>query len=703
MAPRPTLTSLALALLGALALACSGGDIGGGGGDSGPPLGDGGLPFGDGATPAIDGPASNCASCPPQTVCYGSTCVPDEGPCSTDEDCQGDTFCHQGTCVPYGPGTKDHDPNCKNGGFTPEQLEQPVLKCKWAKEGVRMSPVVADLDGDGKPEIIFITQGSNLVAIKGDTCQEVFKVKGSYTIGANPAVADLDGDGKPEIISVTKADLVVVHDRKGKQIAIATEKPKRHFKETSGGPAIANLDQTGRPEIVYGGMALRLNTNNTLKVLFNKPVHGGYRGVFSVVADVDLDGKPDIISGNAIYDGQTGADKTPANIAKLKYGGHVAVAQFDKATPEPEIVLIRSETGVKGEIIVFHPVTGKIVFGPYTFGQQRGGPPTVADFDGDGEPEVAAAGHVGYAVFDMECATTPLPTFCHSPGMRWLKQTQDKSSGCTGSSVFDFNGDGKAEVVYRDECWLRVYDGTTGKIRFAATVTSGTKHELPVVVDVDNDNHADIVMSSDSYLNCAAKEPELGLKHGGATKGILVFQDPQNKWMPSRAIWNQHTYHITNVNDDGTIPVKEKNNWDSWNNFRQNVQGIVQTEIPATDMTSDDHKPIDPTSDCKKQWKLNAKMCNRGVETAAAGVPGSFYDGDPRQASATYLCTATTSKTLAPGECEIVSCTVDNPPQEKWDLWFKADDDGKKGDSEVECKEQNNYLHMPGAVCNSIG
>jgi hypothetical protein len=34
--------------------------------------------------------------------------------------------------------------------------------------------------------------------------------------------------------------------------------------------------------------------------------------------------------------------------------------------------------------------------------------------------------------------------------------------GGDGSSVFDFNGDGKAEVVYSDEYHLWMYDGSTG-------------------------------------------------------------------------------------------------------------------------------------------------------------------------------------------------------------------------------------------------
>ena len=103
--------------------------------------------------------------------------------------------------------------------------------------------------------------------------------------------------------------------------------------------------------------------------------------------------------------------------------------------------------------------------------------------------------------------------------MLWQSATEDESSGSTGSSVFDFNGDGVAEVVYRDECWLRVYSGPDGSKRFAAPVTSGTVQEEPVIADVDGDGHAEIVAGSDSAQNNRCKgsrsSVELGIKHPG--------------------------------------------------------------------------------------------------------------------------------------------------------------------------------------------
>src|SRR5206468_3491949 len=82
--------------------------------------------------------------------------------------------------------------------------------------------------------------------------------------------------------------------------------------------------------------------------------------------------------------------------------------------------------------------------------------------------------------------------------------------------------------------------------------------EEPVVADVDGDGDAEIVVASD-----------------GTTAGIHVFEDVASGWAPTRRIWNQHGYHITNVDEDGTIPMTETTNWLSLglNNFRLNAFG----------------------------------------------------------------------------------------------------------------------------------
>ena len=639
--------------------------------------------------------------CRPDAVCKAGACIPTEGTCVGDEDCQNDSFCEAGRCLPYDPRTKTSDPNCKGGGFMAEKFVAPKLKCEWTGSAVIMAPVVADLDGDGAPEIVLVTfENGRLVALRGADCTEVFSQAAGLGTRSQLAVADLDGDKLPEIIGIDTAGSVKVFNNKGVLLATSSAPvPSGSTGFKDGGPAIANLDGVGPPEIVYAGTALRFEAGK-LTTLYSVAVEGGYWAILTAIADVDLDGKPDVIVGNRILEGLTGADKTPA--AARAFGpGYVAIAQIDPSTPEPEVVLISSPGSSQGQVRAYHPKTGNVVFGPYDFGQRWGGPPTVADFDGDGQPEIAAAGYQGYAVFDPECAATPRPAFCQGPGLRWLKTTRDFSSGSTGSSVFDFNGDGQAEVVYRDECWLRVYDGKTGQVRFAQNLTSGTIVELPVIADVDHDGHSDIVVPTHRVGGCGT-EPDLGLPSGAGTQGIQVLMDPMNRWMPSRSIWNQHTYHITNINDDATVPRVETNNWLSWNNYRQNVQGLIKSDAPAPDLTGGRPGVPDSGSDCAKRWVLSANICNRGALPAMAGVAGTFYTGDPRKGG-TKICTARTAKALAVASCETVRCDHPSPSAAPIDLWFAADDDGTLMSSggEIECKERNNLLHLPNASCQA--
>ncbi len=652
----------------------------------------------DGGSKPSKCPAAPCAA---GSLCIDGSCIPTEGPCGTDEDCINDSYCEKGVCIPYGPKTRKNDPMCKGGGFMAEKFEAPKMKCQWTKSPVIMTPVVMDLDGDKIPEILFVTfSGGQLVALRGTDCSEVFTQPANLGTRSQLAVADLDGDKVPEIIGIDGSGVVKVFNKSGVLLASASAPaPSGSSSFKDGGAAIANLDGIGPPEIVYAGTALRFEAGR-LTTLYSVSVDGGQWGVLTAIADVDLDGKPDVVTGNRILEGLTGADKTPPAVRSFA-AGYVAVAQFDTATPEPEIVLISSQSSQQGVLRVYNPKTGAIVFGPYTFGMQWGGPPTVADFDGDGKPEIAAAGYQGYAVFDLDCAATPTPAFCQGPGLRWLKTTRDFSSGSTGSSVFDFNGDGQAEVVYRDECWLRVYDGPTGKVRFAQNLTSGTILEMPVVADVDNDGHADLVVPTHQVGGCGT-EPDLGIPSGPGTNGIQVLVDPMNRWMPSRPIWNQHTYHITNINDDGTVPLVEMNNWASWNNYRQNVQGLIKGEAPAPDVTGG-RASVPDSSNCTTSWVLSAAICNRGANVASSAVPGTFYVGDPRRGGS-KICSTQTTKALLPGDCEVVRCEYKNPPAGAVDLWFAADDDGTPGSGrEVECKERNNLLHMPDATCSIIG
>src|SRR5262249_5084706 len=129
--------------------------------------------------------------------------------------------------------------------------------------------------------------------------------------------------------------------------------------------------------------------------------------------------------------------------------------------------------------------------------ENGGGPPTVADANFDGFPDVALASALGYALFDGHLLMTP--SVPNASTLLWQQQADDCSSAGTGSTVFDFNGDGKAEFVYSDQQELRIYDGASGMVLWETCNTTATLRENPVVADVDNDGHADIVVASNAY------------------------------------------------------------------------------------------------------------------------------------------------------------------------------------------------------------
>ena len=136
----------------------------------------------------------------------------------------------------------------------------------------------------------------------------------------------------------------------------------------------------------------------------------------------------------------------------------------------------------------------------------------------------------------------------------WSVSVSD-GSGYAGATAFDFLGDEGAEAMYADEVYLFIYDDA-GFVELQTPRASWTQFEYPVVADVDNDGSAEIVVISNAGYSSSTLPP------------LQVIRDAEERWVSARRIWNQHTYHVTNVKEDGTIPQFEPPNWESVNTFR---------------------------------------------------------------------------------------------------------------------------------------
>ncbi|HQR05264.1 MAG TPA: putative Ig domain-containing protein [Gemmatales bacterium] len=549
-------------------------------------------------------------------------------------------------------------------GDTGEREFDPVVE--WHKGSftvrpdsnqVMMTPAVIDLNDDGTPDIVFSTYtGSNynsaglLRAIDGRDGSELWTVNDSrYLVSgrAGIAVGDIDGDGQPEIIAEHESNRLIAFDADGSFKWISNTNPGG---VDWGSASLADLDHDGTPEIIIG--ATVLNANGTIRWSGNIGQGNNAFGPLSIVADLDMDGSPEIVAGNTAYHADGAVYWT-----KPIGDGFPAIGNFDSDS-FPEVVVVSS-----GYVYLLNH-DGTIKWGPVAIpGGGNGGAPTIADFDNDGQPEIGVAGAGAYTVFET------------NGSIKWSMLTQDFSSNVTGSSVFDFDGDGQAEVVYGDELFLRIYRGTDGTVLYQLPKGSGTTYEYPVITDVDGDGNAEIVAVANQLI-------------GGAETGIYVIGDRNNTWVNARQIWNQHSYHITNVNDDGTIPAFEKNSWQAYNTYRLNVLTTGFDPRSAPDLLVTD---VSQSAASSGDVRFTATVLNDG-SPVLPGVSVAFYDGNPSRGGQ-LLGTVQTTQRLKQGESEDVSFTV--PPGSINDLWVKVDDDGTGLGTVPEFDETNN-AYRPG-------
>jgi hypothetical protein len=273
----------------------------------------------------------------------------------------------------------------------------------------------------------------------------------------------------------------------------------------------------------------------------------------------------------------------------------------------------------------------------------------------------------------------------------WSKTTQDGSSNRTGSTVFDFEGDGKAEVVYNDECYMRVYAGADGAVLLQIANSSATIHEYPVVADVDGDNNTEIIVGANDLTHKNSNicpYPAAQSRHG-----VFVYGDKNDSWVRTRRLWNQHAYHVTNINNDGTIPAPEVASWGpkGFNNYRQSTQG--KASYNAVDMQVSLAALVDQ---CPATIGLQATIKNGGSLGVPAGVVVSFYEGTPP--NGVLLGSKATTQPLLPGGSESV---ILEAPGKFGDAsyYVVVDADGSGIGSVNECIEDNNSAVVAGDLC----
>ena len=730
-------------------------------------------------------------ACGASEACRYDTCIATPQGCGAELTCGGDQHCDGATneCVPWGVGPGGpsdltcHDDPAPGVFF-------PVEQCAWAGPpagdafpahiNVLATPMVATFSTTAGPSIVFTAYnftdqagdaciGRNLDhygvirVIDGRTCAPQATIAVPTVLAtAALAVGELGGaDATPEIVAVrTDGGLVAF------TWTVAGWKTLWETTSTLGagfcdwtGPAIHDLDDDGKPEVIFYGAVYNGQTGEALDESLGPSSDSTGVGHIPVVADVDKDGIPELITGAQLYSWDRVTHRWAAKhklagalgqVAVGDFGTYPASGQDDRTRLDgiAEVALV-----VQGVAHVFN-TSGREVFTASLRGvggpAGEGGPPVIADFDGDGRAELGVAGATAYHVLDPDCAlraggAMPDAASCASGAVDGVLWTSPAVGTIPGSSAFDFDGDGKAEAVYGDKCFTRIYDGTTGKVLASHARTSCTFYENPVVADSDGDLHAELITTSNAscggacpaidplfdgvacvedhdcpgatrcrsdggatlgQCRCAqdaecgdgyaCRDPSAGPAAAGkvcraahpmtALSGVHVLADAADRWVPARPIWNQHAYSVTNIDAAGAVPRTSQwqRNWaqPGLNSFRQNAPADAAAAHARPDLTVRQAK----VSCGARAPLVVAEVCNRGAAIQAAGVPVAVY------ASTTpskLRCETATIGALSPGACETVSCA-----------WIGAagdgavvvDDRGDGSGSARECREDNNTL-----------
>lgn len=706
--------------------------------------------------------------CEAGAVCLGDVCELPLGPCADSYDCAPGNYCEPvfDQCLPQ-PDPLDCEvvPNFNNIDVQ--------LEWAWTMNEVITLPVIADVDGDGVPDVVVNTTRADntpagypigeIVLLDGATGAEKWRIPHNPVMNqfgshgrASVAVADVSGDGLPDIIYAGREEgngkISPVHAVDGFGEHLWTGRTANNavakIRIENASATVTNLDNDPEAEIAFGAAIFdhdgllvwnQLWNGQTNGSMYGTPMNGNspiYPGGVATFADLDGDSKPELITGREAWKINWVAGDPPTVNLTLYWqnnnnpvpshnnDGWPSVADLD-GDGKPEVVLVAWPT-----IRVINGQTGTLWCGvdpsdsmcqinpalrtpPIPIkGGNVGGPATIADFDGDGRPEAGIAGGTQYAVYDfnrpgfggaavaetvVKVMADPAPA-AGAMYARWTNAIQDNSSAATGSSVFDFQGDGAAEVSYQDECFARIYDGATGAVKLQIMNSSATIHEYPLVADVDGDGNSEFVVVANFAQPTNITDCQTATPNFVARKGVFVYGAGGDNWVPTRKVWTQHTYHVTDADSAGNPPMTEQENWSSpgLNNFRQNVQG--EGVFNAADLTISLAANL---NQCSESLVLVATVYNEGTLGVAAGVDVTFYEGIDN--TGTKLGTKPTTVDILPGASTQLIWTVPGPTKDAKKNFFVEIDPGINLGLVKECNEGNNGALVTEAFCPEAG
>jgi outer membrane protein assembly factor BamB len=366
------------------------------------------------------------------------------------------------------------------------------------------SPVVADADGDGKPDVIFTTKDGFIRAIKGTTGQQIWEFNLDRRTEDGPMLGDLDGDGREEIIITTDCKNIFA----GTYCPSADGQAKLYvlpltttgvmtplwslsypFKMDSSEPAIAAIDPfTTHKAIVLGTWGAQLMTvwkdgNSIITNALNlRTLDGSITNAIT----------PVIRSSPLVYnfgDGMTAffgwlPTDLEAGYARFSAIGLDANMHTGIVTFTSRWITSTFDTWKSSPALV--PV--------------HGGPPVIAVGYGLGFPLNGQSGPVGECQYDN--VQGGIVAFHYDGSLAWNKRLDKEGNIRASAAVAAMQGGNRSKIILPVGCYGKLYsiDGLDGTIDWSLQLGPRSQGS-PSIGDLDADGNLDIVLSSyDGYV-----------------------------------------------------------------------------------------------------------------------------------------------------------------------------------------------------------
>jgi hypothetical protein len=387
-----------------------------------------------------------------------------------------------------------------------------------------VSVAIGDVNGDGIPDLVVANESkegnsNGSVGVLLGNGDGTFQKDVAYRSGGWPArsvaIGDVNGDGKPDLVVVsecadqghcTTEDGVV-----GVLLGNGDGTFKPVVKYDSGGDApssvaIADVNGDGRPDVLVVNYCQSINNcnngtvNGTVEVLLNSGTGGFQRssyelggpyGTSVVVADVNGDGKPDLLATNAC------GDRSCVSVLLGNGDGTFQAAQVYDAGGS-------TATGL-----------------------------AVADLNGDGKPDLAVANlgtGVGILVGNGDGTFQPAVDY--------------DAGGIHAVAVTDVNGDGKPDLAVATESGVGLLLGNgDGTFQPVQLYGSGGIYSLAIAVgDLNGDSKPDVAAVNEETETVAVL-----LNNSGAPPTTTSLASNVNPTGSNRKV----TYTATVVSQSG--------------------------------------------------------------------------------------------------------------------------------------------------------